>query len=234
MENTTFPEPTTARHQLEETLRLRVEQTLQRYRVATTEYRKLLHEEPDGRPPSPDSALALARQAESEALMEHSQVLRIFTDLTIHGTLPNETLDAGLERARPNGETISVVDDDESIRDGTKTLLRSAGYRVATYASAELFLESGAIAETKCVILDVRMPGMDGLELQRRLNASDAGVPIIFVTAHDDAMSRRRAIQAGAVDFLSKPFEASLLMTTVETALTRHNVQGGARNHSAR
>jgi FixJ family two-component response regulator len=119
---------------------------------------------------------------------------------------------------------ISVVDDDESIRDSTKALLRSAGYQVATYASAELFLDSDALAETECIILDVRMPGMDGLELQRRLNALETGIPIIFVTAHDDAMSRRLAIDAGAVDFLSKPFEAKALVATLETALTRHNV----------
>jgi CheY-like chemotaxis protein len=224
MENTGFPASTIARRQLEDTWRLRVEQALQRYNEATTEYRRLLQEEPDGQPPSPDSGLARARQAESEALMEFSRICRIFTDLTIHGKLAEDTPGAGLKRARTNGQTISVVDDDESIRDSTKTLLRSAGYEAAAYASAELFLNSGALAETKCIILDVRMPGMDGLDLQRRLNASDAGIPIIFVTAHDDAKSRRLAIEAGAVDFLSKPFEANTLMTTVETALARHNV----------
>ena len=117
-----------------------------------------------------------------------------------------------------------MVDDDESSRDSTKSLLRSGGYRVVTYASAELFLNSGSLAETECVILDVRMPGMDGLELQRRLNASGAGVPIIFVTAHDDAKCRRLAIEAGAVDFLSKPFEANTLITTIKTALIRNNL----------
>jgi len=122
---------------------------------------------------------------------------------------------------------ISVVDDDESIRDSTKTLLRSVGYQVATFASAQLFLDSGAIAETDCVILDVRMPGMDGLELQRRLNASQAGIPIIFVTAHKDANSRWSAIQAGATDFLTKPVEANTLVAAIQTALALRNVRRG-------
>jgi FixJ family two-component response regulator len=117
---------------------------------------------------------------------------------------------------------ISVVDDDESIRDATKTLLRSVGYRVGTFASAEQFLDARALEETECLILDVRMPGMSGLELQRRLKSSDAGVPIIFVTAHDDKTIRRQAIEAGAVEFLSKPFEASALVSAVQTALTGH------------
>lgn len=116
---------------------------------------------------------------------------------------------------------ISIVDDDESIRDSTKTLLRSVGHRVATFASAELFLDSGAIAETECLILDVRMPGIDGLELQRRLNASGAGVPIIFVTAHDDITNRRQALAAGALDFLCKPFDAGALVAAVENARSR-------------
>ena len=118
---------------------------------------------------------------------------------------------------------ISIVDDDESIRDATKALLRSMGYRrVGTFASAEQFLDSGALGETECLILDVRMPGMDGLELQRRLKASDCGVPIIFVTAHDDEPIRRQAIEGGALDFFRKPFEASALVEAVETALRGH------------
>jgi len=125
------------------------------------------------------------------------------------------------KRARAKESMISVVDDDESIRDSTEALLRCSGYQVATFASAELFLNSGATAETECIILDVRMPGMDGLELQQRLNASGAGVPIIFVTAHDDAKSQSLAIAGGAVDFLIKPYEPNALIAAVETALTR-------------
>jgi FixJ family two-component response regulator len=120
---------------------------------------------------------------------------------------------------------ISIVDDDESIRDSTKALLRSVGHRVATFASAaELLLDSGAIRQTECLILDVRMPGMDGLELQRRLNVGRSRIPIIFVTAHDDEIRRQQAIAAGAVDFLRKPFEASTLLAAVRAALSGRGV----------
>ncbi|MBI4903899.1 MAG: response regulator [Acidobacteria bacterium] len=122
---------------------------------------------------------------------------------------------------------IAVVDDDESIRDSTRTLLRSSGYQVSTFESAERFLNSDATAQAECVILDVRMPGMDGLELQRRLNASQAGIPIIFVTAHSDGRTRRLAMDHGAVDFLFKPFSANELVSAVQTALTRRAVKRG-------
>ena len=114
---------------------------------------------------------------------------------------------------------VSVVDDDESVRDSTKTLLRSAGYKVATFESGELFLESDTLAETECLVLDMRMPGMDGLELQRRLSISDSGVPIIFVTAHGDKRSRQLAIDGGASDFFQKPFAASAFLAAIRTAL---------------
>jgi FixJ family two-component response regulator len=114
---------------------------------------------------------------------------------------------------------ISIVDDDESIRAATKALLRSVGYEVRTFASAELFLKSGALRETECLVLDIRMPGIDGLELQRRLNEAESLVPIIFVTAHDDATKRRAAIEAGAVDFFRKPFDANAFVAAVEAAL---------------
>jgi len=114
---------------------------------------------------------------------------------------------------------ISVVDDDESIRDSTRTLLRSAGYDVATFESGELFLESGALPETRCLVLDIRMPGMSGLELQRRVNLSDSRVPIIFVTAPDDKANRKLAIDAGASEFFHKPFSAHAFLTAVGTAL---------------
>lgn len=116
---------------------------------------------------------------------------------------------------------IAIVDDDESIRDSTKSLLRSVGHKVETYASAETFLDLVTLAQTECIVLDVRMPGMDGLELQRRLNASHPDIPIIFVTAHDDATNRQSAIEAGAIDVLSKPFQGDTLVATVQTALMR-------------
>lgn len=114
---------------------------------------------------------------------------------------------------------ISIVDDDESIRRATRALLRSVGYQVETFASAELFLESDALRETDCLVLDVRMPGIDGLELQRRLNAAQSHIPIIFVTAHDDKSYRTTAMDAGAVNFFHKPFEANAFVSAVQAAL---------------
>jgi FixJ family two-component response regulator len=114
---------------------------------------------------------------------------------------------------------ISIVDDDESIRRATSALLRSVGYQVETFASAELFLESDALRETDCLVLDVRMPGIDGLELQRRLNAAQSHIPIIFVTAHDDKSYRATAMDAGAVNFFHKPFEANAFVAAVQAAL---------------
>jgi CheY-like chemotaxis protein len=182
----------------------------------------LLQQAAEGDVPSTESALARARQAESQALLEYSRVLRIFSYLTVEGKLPQK--DQGEEPPPRKGPSIiSVVDDDESVRDSTRTLLRSAGYQVATFESAERFLDSGDLANTGCVVLDVRMPGMDGLELQRRLNASQADVPVIFLSAHDDARSRRLALDGGALDFLSKPFEAGALVTAVQVALMRRH-----------
>ena len=114
---------------------------------------------------------------------------------------------------------VSIVDDDESIRAATKTLLRSVGYDVETFASAELFLDSGALRKTECLILDIRMPGIDGLELQRRLNAAESPVPIIFVTARDDKTNRQKATKAGARDFFRKPFDANALVGAIQAAL---------------
>jgi len=127
-----------------------------------------------------------------------------------------------------NGVVISVVDDDESILDSTRQLLRSAGYKVSTFVSAREFLESGSIKKSECLILDVKMPGIDGLELQRRLTDSGAGVPISFISAHDDGSIRRQAIQAGAVDFLNKPFETSALLATIATAIRLATTQVAA------
>jgi len=113
---------------------------------------------------------------------------------------------------------IAIIDDDESVRESTRALLRSEGYQASTFASAEQFLNSDDIEEIKCLILDIRMPGMDGLELQRRLVDIGTPVRIIFLTAHDDARNRRRAIDGGALAFLSKPFEANILVAAVQSA----------------
>jgi CheY-like chemotaxis protein len=121
---------------------------------------------------------------------------------------------------------ISIVDDDESIRAATKTLLRSVGYEVGTFSSADDLLNSGALEKTRCLILDVRMPGVDGLELQRRLQRDGIHVPIIFITGHDDGPLRRRALDAGAIDLLHKPFEATALLARVSIALGGHGSPG--------
>lgn len=120
-----------------------------------------------------------------------------------------------------DGKLISVVDDDESIRDSTRTLLRSAGYDVATFTSSESFLESGALSGTQCLILDIRMPGMSGLELQRRVNLLDPSIPIIFVTAHDDKRNRTLAADAGASDFFKKPFPANSFLSAIHMAIEK-------------
>jgi FixJ family two-component response regulator len=116
---------------------------------------------------------------------------------------------------------ISVVDDDESIRGATRALLRSTGYEVKTFASADLFLAAGAIRETECLVLDIRMPGIDGLELQRRLNEARSRVPIVFVTAHVDRAHREKAFEAGAVNFFRKPFEANAFLAAIQAAVCR-------------
>ena len=117
---------------------------------------------------------------------------------------------------------ISIVDDDESMREAIQSLLRSVGFRAKTFASGEQFLQSEQIEHTACLILDVRMPGMSGLELQRRLMATQCRIPIVFVTAHGDEEARSRALQEGAVDFLLKPFSEEALLNAIQAALHAH------------
>jgi len=114
---------------------------------------------------------------------------------------------------------ISIVDDDESMREAIQSLLRSVGFRAETFASGEQFLQSEQIEHTACLILDVRMPGMSGLELQRRLMATQCRIPIVFVTAHGEEEARSRALQEGAVDFLLKPFSEEALLNAIQAAL---------------
>ena len=114
---------------------------------------------------------------------------------------------------------ISIVDDDESIREALQSLLRSVGFRAKTFASAEQFLQFDQIETTACLILDVRMPGMGGLELQRRLIATQCRIPIVFVTAHGDEEVRSLALQEGAVEFLLKPFSEEALLNAIQVAL---------------
>ena len=114
---------------------------------------------------------------------------------------------------------ISVVDDNESVREALRGLIRSVGYAVVTFGSAEEFLASDHVTETRCLILDVRMPGMDGMELQRHLRSSEHRVPIVFITAHGDETSRAKALRNGAVDYLMKPFSEQALLDAVNKAL---------------
>ena len=100
---------------------------------------------------------------------------------------------------------VCVVDDDKSVRRGLRRLLKAGGFAVEAYASASDFLDSGWSGVAACLVLDVRMPGMDGLELQRRLASSGCEVPIIFITAHDDIQAEREALTLGAVAFLYNP-----------------------------
>jgi FixJ family two-component response regulator len=119
----------------------------------------------------------------------------------------------------PKVPVISIVDDDESVREATKGLVRSLGYVAATFASGEEFLNSDRVNDTSCLITDVQMPGLNGLELQSRLTAMDRRIPIIFVTAFPQEQVRARALKAGAVGFLSKPFSDDSLVLCLDRAL---------------
>jgi FixJ family two-component response regulator len=115
---------------------------------------------------------------------------------------------------------VSIVDDDYSVRESINTLLRSVGLRADVFGSAEEFLKSDALKDTACLILDVRMPGMSGLELQARLAGTDYKIPIVFITAHaSDRDARVRSLRGGAVDFLYKPFTEEVLLKHVYAAL---------------
>jgi len=114
---------------------------------------------------------------------------------------------------------ISVVDDDESVRRTTTLLIESFGFRAAAFESAETFLNSGHLRDTSCLIVDVQMPGMDGLQLQSHLATAGCGIPIIFITAYESKDSRQRAMQAGAAAFLGKPFSDEQLLQIIRSAL---------------
>jgi FixJ family two-component response regulator len=116
---------------------------------------------------------------------------------------------------------ISIVDDDQSIREAIKGLMRSLGYRVEAAASAQEFLSSRHVRSTSCLIADMQMPGMTGLELHRHLSASGKPIPTILITAYPDNGVRERALAAGVVGYLSKPFEEDDLLVCIRSALRR-------------
>jgi FixJ family two-component response regulator len=127
--------------------------------------------------------------------------------------------DPAIQRQRASGFFISVVDDDESVRESLQGLLQAMGYGVETFCCADEFLESDCLERTDCLILDVRMPGMRGPELQRTLVQRGNGVPIVFITAHGDEEVRLQVLADGAVDCLLKPFSEDALLTAIRAAL---------------
>ena len=119
---------------------------------------------------------------------------------------------------------VMIVDDDDSIRKAVRRLMKSYGFAVETFASAEEFLGSDRLAKTSCLILDIHMPGMNGLELQKRLVASGSVVPIIFITAFTDDSARAQAMNAGAAGYLAKPFSDDELLSCIHSVL--ENAEG--------
>ena len=114
---------------------------------------------------------------------------------------------------------ISIIDDDESVREALWGLVRSVGFAVSTFASAEEFVNSDQLGNADCLILDVCMPGMSGIELQRQLVAASSAVPVIFITAHEDEGLRAQALRGGAEAFLIKPFSEEALLNAIHAAL---------------
>ena len=123
---------------------------------------------------------------------------------------------------KPSDPVVFVVDDDEAVRDSLSMLMRSVGLAVRTYSSALEFLDRFDADRTGCLVLDVRMPGMSGIELQEQLVAKQATLPIIFITGHGDVPMAVRALRAGAVDFIQKPFSDQALLDRIHQALAQH------------
>ena len=121
--------------------------------------------------------------------------------------------------AQEETKVVAIVDDDDLMRSALQGLLKAAGMQARAFESAEEFLESGQQHQTGCLIADIRMSGMSGLELQAKLNAEQCRIPTIFITAHGDARMRMQALRAGAVEFLAKPFDHEVLVESVRAAL---------------
>jgi len=120
-----------------------------------------------------------------------------------------------------NSRLVAIVDDDESVQRALQDLIESDGLSALCFGSAEQFLDSEARNKAACLIADVRMPGLTGLELQAKLKAERCPIPVVFITAHGDAEMRIHAMREGAVEFLSKPFDDAVLLEIVHTALER-------------
>ena len=117
---------------------------------------------------------------------------------------------------------IAVVDDDVSVRDALENLISSVGFEVKLFASAEAFLDSDVRLQTDCAVLDVRLPGINGLELQRRLAVDGESIPVVIITAQADDKARAEAVAAGAIAFLKKPVKEEVLLTAIDSALKRN------------
>jgi FixJ family two-component response regulator len=122
---------------------------------------------------------------------------------------------------RKKGNMVAIVDDDDLMRSALQGLLKSVGLPTQAFASAEEFLKSGQQDRVGCLVADIRMPGMSGLELQAKLNAEQCRIPTIFITAHGDEKMRMQALRAGAVEFMAKPFDDEALLESVRAALER-------------
>jgi FixJ family two-component response regulator len=120
-----------------------------------------------------------------------------------------------------NASFVAIIDDDDLMRSALRGLLKEAGFSARAFVSAEEFLGSDGHRQAACLIVDIRMPGMSGLELQARLNAEAIRIPTIFITAHGDARMRMQALRAGAVEFLTKPFDDEVLLDSLRAALNR-------------
>jgi FixJ family two-component response regulator len=120
---------------------------------------------------------------------------------------------------REKSSLVAIVDDDDLMRSALQGLLKAVGLPSRAFASAEEFLNSGQQHQIACLIADIRMPGISGLELQTRLNAEHCRIPTIFITAHGDTQMRMQALRAGAVEFLAKPFDDEALLDSVRAAL---------------
>ena len=116
---------------------------------------------------------------------------------------------------------VAIVDDDDLMRSALQGLLKSVGLSAQAFSSAEEFLKSGQQHEVGCLVADIRMPGMSGLELQAKLNIDHCRIPTIFITAHGDEKMRMQALRAGAVEFMTKPFDDEVLLDSVRAALER-------------
>ncbi len=131
-----------------------------------------------------------------------------------------------LDESRNRIGIVAIVDDDEPLREALGSVLKAAGYSIDTFASAEEFLNFPSRDEIACLILDVRLPGMSGIELQRRLVESGSTIPVIFITAHGDAPLREVVMKAGAAGFLNKPVRSDALLKEIRSAFGRAEAKG--------